>query len=167
MMSDIDPDNRRYYSPDEIKGNFIHGVAISFVKKPYLLILLLPIALILPGITGFPYPSQDALYSDLAISHYPNTIFFRRAIQTWGVVHLWSPTILSGYPFAADPLSGLWYPPGWLALLVPLPFGFNLLAALHMLWGGVGAYFLFKHEGRGSFSSLFGALAFECLPKLF
>jgi hypothetical protein len=74
---------------------------------------------------------------------------------------------LSGYPFAANPLSGLWYPPGWLILLAPLPFGFNLLIGIHLVWAGIGLYFLMRSEGLRFASSLFSGLAFALLPKLF
>ncbi|MEA3350874.1 MAG: YfhO family protein, partial [Chloroflexota bacterium] len=129
--------------------------------------LLLPLLLFIPGLIDFPYPSSAAAYSDVTISHYPNAIFLKRAVSEWGLVPLWSPTILSGYPFAANPLSGLWYPPGWLALLFPLPLGFNLLVMLHLLWGGVGMYRLLRTEKISHRAALFGALAFESLPKLF
>jgi len=127
----------------------------------------LPLLLFLPGLNGFPYPSPDAPYSDLLISHYPNALYLKRAISEWGVIPLWSPSILSGYPFAANPLSGLWYPLGWLALIFPLPLGFNLLVMAHLLLGGLGLYRLLRLEGLSHEAALFGALAFESLPKLF
>lgn len=129
--------------------------------------LLLPLLVFLPGIDGFPYPNPEAPYSDLMISHYPNALYLKRVLSDWGVIPLWSPTILSGYPFAANPLSGLWYPPGWLALLFPLPLGFNLLVMLHLLWGGLGMRFLLKAEGLSEQAALFGSMAFVALPKLY
>ncbi len=129
--------------------------------------LLLPLGLFLELPTGFAYPSPEALFSDLAISHYPNARYLKEALRAYHTIPLWSPAILSGFPFAADMLSGLWYPFGWLALLFPLPLGFNLLVALHVFLGGVGMYVLLRKEGLGYPSALFGALAWESLPKLF
>ena len=129
--------------------------------------LLLPVLLLLSGISGFPYPSPDALYSDIAISHYPNALFLKRAVLTWGSIPLWSPTILSGYPFFANPLSGLWYIPGWLALLFPLPLGFNLTVIVHMLWGGLGMYLFLRSQRLSHLAALFGAISFEAMPKIF
>jgi hypothetical protein len=129
--------------------------------------LLLVALILLPGLASFPFPSANAAYSDLATSHYPNALFLRRALQEWHTIPLWSPAILSGYPLAADPLSGLWYPPGWLALLLPLPFGFNLLVALHLVLGGAGMYSLLRQQGLGHPAALLGGLAFEFMPKLF
>lgn len=127
----------------------------------------LPLLFILPGIFSFPYPSAEALYSDISVTHYPNAIFLRRSILEWRTIPLWSPTILSGYPFGADPLSGLWYPLGWIALLLPLPFGFNFMVMMHLFWGGIGIYYLLQLEGVNKSVSILGALAFEALPKLF
>jgi hypothetical protein len=118
---------------------------------------------------GLPvlHPSAQALYSDAAISHYPNAIYLRQALQAWHNLPLWSPTILSGFPFAANPLTSLFYPPAWLAVLLPLPLGFNLLVMIHLLWAGIGMYVLLRMEGLSYYAALLGALAFEALPKLF
>lgn len=129
--------------------------------------LLLPAVLLLPGAGGFPYPSAQAPYSDLTISHYPNAVFLREELLSGAGLPFWSPLILSGAPFAADPLSGLWYPPGWLALLLPLPLGFNLLVLLHLLLGGLGLYALLRREGVSHPAALLGGMAFAALPKLF
>lgn len=130
------------------------------------LVFLLPVLLLLPGLVDFPYPSSQALYSDLTISHYPNAYYLRQALQS-GDLPLWSPTILSGYPFAANPLSGMWYPPGWLALVFPLPLAFNLLVMLHLLWGGAGLYLLLRLEGLQPAAAGLAGLAFAAMPKLY
>ncbi len=75
---------------------------------------------------GFPF-WVGGEYSDLLISHWPNAEFLRRALLQYHQFPLWNPSILSGAPFAADPLAGLWYPPDWLTVILPLPFAFNLL----------------------------------------
>ena len=139
--------------------------ALTAISRYWL--LLLPLVFLLPGIFSFPYPSAVAGYSDIAITHYPNAVYLREALRTWHTIPLWSPLILSGYPFFANPLAGIWYLPGWLAYLFPLPFGFNLSIAIHLLFGGVGMYKLLRVEGLGYRSALFGALAFEAMPKLF
>ncbi|HEX6305490.1 MAG TPA: hypothetical protein VFZ76_14945 [Anaerolineales bacterium] len=129
--------------------------------------LFLPAIWLIPGLWSFPYPSSSAPFSDVTVSHFPNAVFLKQAILEHHTIPLWSPTILSGYPFAANPLSGLWYPPGWLALLFPLPFGFNFTVLLHMLWGGIGVYLLLKAEGLGHVAALFGGLAFESFSKYY
>lgn len=133
----------------------------------WLLGTILVLILLFPGINGFPFPSADARYSDLATTHFPNAIFLRQALVEAGQLPLWSPLIYSGYPFFAHPLSGLLYPPGWVALLFPLPMGFNLLVLLHLLWGGWGMA-KFLHSLRlSNLVICFGVLAFILMPKLY
>jgi hypothetical protein len=135
-------------------------------KLALAVLFFLPVLILLPHLAQFPF-QQGAEFSDLLVTHFPNGLYLQRALQDWKAVPLWSPTILSGYPFGANPLSGLHYPPGWLALLFPLPLGFNLVILLHLIWGGVGMYLLLRALGIREGAALLGALTFEALPKLF
>lgn len=129
--------------------------------------LLLPLLIYFPGILGWiPYPSPAAEYTDLLISHTSNAIYLKKALLEFRHIPLWSPVIFSGYPFAANPLSGLWYPPGWIALLFPLPQGLSILLALHALWGSGGMYRLLREEGLDHHPALFGGIAFGFMPKI-
>lgn len=130
------------------------------------LALLVPLAPVFFSLSAFPYPSAQALFSDFTVSHYPNAVFLQRALLGEHILPLWSPAILSGYPFFADPLSGLWYPPGWLALLLPLPLGLNLALGLHLWWGSVGVYRLGLALELKPPAALLAGLAFVGLPKL-
>lgn len=134
------------------------------MKKPVVL-LILPVLFLLPSLGGFIF-NRGADYNDIAISHYPNALYIQRSIAERGEIPLWSDTILGGYPFAADPLSGLHYPPGWLALLLPLPLGLNAVAVLHLLLGGAGMYLFLRSQGCARWPAIFGGLAWEALPKL-
>ncbi len=139
------------------------------MRLPRLLLLVLiltfPILGFLLHLSDFPYTLQSN-YSDFSITHYPNAVYLVNSIKNFGQLPLWSNTILSGYPFAANPLAGLWYPPGWIAYLFPLPAGLNLLTAFHLVWGGVGMFIFLKRKGLSDFSSILGALAFETLPRI-
>lgn len=64
--------------------------------------LLTPVILLLAYGNQFLYLS-NAEYSDLVISHLPNVLYLREALLTWHRIPLWSPAILSGYPFVANP----------------------------------------------------------------
>lgn len=142
-------------------------ISIKLANRLALVVLALPFLVLLPSMGDFPYRSADAQFSDFAITHFPNAVFLLHALQEYHQIPLWSPTILSGYPFFANPLSGLFYPPGWLALLFHLPFGFNLVLALHLVWGGLGMFQLLKTEGLSKWAALFGGLGFAMLPKVF
>jgi hypothetical protein len=128
------------------------------------IILTIPLLIFLPNIADFAYP-MGSLYSDLAVSHYPNLVILRQSLAAGHGIPFWSHSILSGYPFAANPLAGIWYPPGWLLVLLPMPLGFNLLALIHMLWGGVGMYLLLRKREMSVLPALAGALAFQLFPK--
>jgi len=134
-------------------------------KKFSMWILVLPLVFYFLNVTGFPYSSLDAEFSDYTITHFPNIIYLKQSLLN-GHFPLWSSSIFSGYPFFANPLSGLWYFPGWVALIFPLPMGTNILAALHLLFGGVGVYKLLRDEGVGHLAALFGGIVFEFLPKI-
>lgn len=136
-------------------------------KSIWLLTLVLPTLILLPGIGEFPYPSELAEYSDVTVSHYPILTYIKYALEKWHTLPMWSPDILSGYPLIADPLSGLLYPPGWLALFFPLPHAFNLSIIFHLVIGGAGAYLFCRAEGIGHRAALFAGLAFEAMPKFF
>lgn len=129
------------------------------------LILLAPLLPLTFGLSDFAF-IRSSPFSDVLITYYPNFIYLRESIASWHAIPLWSPLIFSGYPFFASPLSGLWYPPGWLGLILPLPLAFNLLILAHFLWGGAGVYVLARVEGLGERGALLSALIWETLPKL-
>lgn len=140
---------------------------MQWIKKlpTWLLIAIPPMLMILPTLGSFHYASGTE-FSDVEITHYPNLLLIQQSLAH-GVVPLWNPYILGGYPFDADPLSGLWYPPGWLALLMPLKFGINLVVMLHIIAGGVGMYFLLQRLGVSKIPALTVGLMFSILPKVY
>lgn len=109
---------------------------------------------------------REGRYSDLLISHLPNMVWLRESIVRWRQVPLWNPLILGGAPFAADPLSGMWYPPNWLAVVLDPTLAFNLLSWLHLSWAGYGLFRLLRAQGLGWQASLLGGLVFSGTPKL-
>ncbi|MEK6221677.1 MAG: 6-pyruvoyl-tetrahydropterin synthase-related protein, partial [Chloroflexota bacterium] len=136
-----------------------------YITKYWL--LLLPGILLIPALNSFPFSSPDALFTDLAVAHYPSGYYLQQAILEYKTIPLWSPFHLSGFPFAAHPLSHLYYPFGWLALIFPLPFGFNLVLYLHFVFGGFGLTLFLKNQGLSNYASLFGGIAFQMLPRHF
>jgi len=129
--------------------------------------LILPVILYIPGILGgIPFPSESAEYTDLLITHYPYALVLKRSIIEHHALPLWSSLIYSGMPFASNPLSGLFYLPGWAAILFPLPAGISVVLALHVVFGTFGFYLFLRDEGLGEGASITGALAFGFLPKI-
>ena len=117
------------------------------------------------ALAGVPFPPQSE-FSDIALSHWPHAEFLRQSLLVHRQLPLWNPTSLGGQPFAADPLGGLWYPPNWLLLFLPLPFGFNLLFLLHLFLAGSGMYALLRNSRHSSPAAFLGALIVLGMPKL-
>lgn len=105
--------------------------------------------------------------SDLWVTHWGNAAYLKTAAAEAGAVPLWNPHLMSGRPFAADPLVALFYPPMHLVHLLPLRPFFLLLLIGHLALAGVGAYALARrglHLGVGA--ALLAALAFMWSPRL-
>lgn len=130
-------------------------------------LIVLPFAILLPSINKYPFPQATSQYSDILVSHFPNIHYLIQSLFHWKTIPLWSSAILSGYPFAANPLSGLWYFPYWVAVILPMPFAINLLVILHLIGGGIGVYQMLRGEQFSEIAALFGGLAFELMPKLY
>jgi hypothetical protein len=116
-----------------------------------------------PFSAAFPANSP---YTDLLISHLSNAAYLRDSLGEFGQWPLWNAQLFGGQPFAADPLAGMWYPPNWLLLVVPLMLGFNLLFWLHLAAGGLGVYLLLRAEGVGGWPALLAGACFAGTPKL-
>lgn len=130
-------------------------------------VLFLPAIVYLPAlIGGVPFPSGESQFTDLLIAHYPYLLYLKQSLFIDHQIPLWFSTIYSGAPLAANPLAGLFYLPGWIAMLFPLPFGILLVSAGHSVFGAWGMFRLLQQLGVEKRSSLVGALCFGMMPKL-
>ncbi|HZY45815.1 MAG TPA: YfhO family protein, partial [Anaerolineae bacterium] len=111
------------------------------------------------------YPAHSE-FSDLTITHWPAFAYARDEIVTTGQVPMWRTSILSGTPFAADPLAGLFYPPHWLALILPLPITFNLLMLLHLALAAASMYAMMRRWNVSRVGSIVSAIAYAAAPKV-
>jgi hypothetical protein len=73
---------------------------------------------------------------------------------------------MSGYPFMADPLSSLWYPPYWIAIVLPAPWCLNILTILHLVAGALGIMYFLRLKGISEIPAFAGAVVFLLMPKL-
>ncbi len=55
-----------------------------------------------------------------------------------GHLPLWDVSQGSGYPFIANPQVALFYPPTWLAILLPVRYGLSWYVVLHVWLGALG-----------------------------
>lgn len=146
-------------------GVSLRGWAVRYcVSRAGVTAALTLFALTLLGVDWIPW-SAKGVYSDLAITHWPNALFIQNTLRQTGRLPLWRPLIMAGTPFAANPLSGLWYPPNLLLLFLPLPSAFNLLLASHLLWGGLGMYKLGQQLHLSQGAALVAATAWVLAPK--
>ncbi|MDY7040191.1 MAG: hypothetical protein SVX38_04940, partial [Chloroflexota bacterium] len=132
------------------------------------LLIVLPFLFFAPLLLsgGLPFPPSSP-YTDMLVTHWPNAFFVRESLARHGRVPLWRPLIMSGGPFVGNPLAGLFYPPNWLWLILPLNLTFSLLFAGHVCLSGVNMYALArKGYALRPFSALVAALAWMFTPKL-
>lgn len=111
-----------------------------------------------------PFPFR-ALYSDYLLAHMPQVAYLRAMWKAGYGLALWFPGQLGGYPLYADPLSTPAYPPGWAAWLLPVPWGLNLMLALHMFWAALGMYRLLRYRGASTTWAWLLATWWMLLPK--
>jgi hypothetical protein len=77
-----------------------------------------------------------------------------------GQLPLWNPYLFSGIPFIANPQPALFYPPTWLAAVMPLNRAFGVLVMLHLWIAGVGMCAWLRSEGASRIGALFAAVVF-------
>ena len=77
-----------------------------------------------------------------------------------GQFPLWNPYLFSGVPFVANPQPALFYPPTWLALLMPVSKAFGWMIVLHVWLAGAGMYAWLRLEGASVAGALVGGAAF-------
>jgi hypothetical protein len=77
-----------------------------------------------------------------------------------GRLPLWNPYFFSGLPFAANPQPALFYPPTWLALLMPVTKALGVIIVLHLWLAGVGMYGWLRSEGASVAGALLGGTVF-------
>lgn len=116
------------------------------------------------GPNALPFPPNSP-YSDAAISHWPNALFFQRSLQS-GYWPLWRAQLMSGQPFAANPLNKVWYPPQWLLLLLPVTLHLNVMIWGHMVLAGVGMRAFGRRIGLTAESASVIGLAYVLTPRL-
>ncbi|MBP7686306.1 MAG: hypothetical protein KA765_00255 [Thermoflexales bacterium] len=133
-----------------------------------LLIGLLILAPVAPRLNdALPYPAHAAV-SDLTLTHWSAFEYARQQIAATGHVPLWRTSILSGTPFAENPLAGLFYPPHGLAWLtaLPLALALNILLWLHFSLAAAAMYALMRRWQVRPWAALASAVAYAAAPKI-
>lgn len=137
------------------------------LRKHSLLIGLLTVPLLpwLPELGKWAFP-PDSPFTDGLIAHFTNAWLIADAWRRFGEIPLWSDAYLGGFPLIADPLNGLWYPLGWLSLVWPSPWSFNLTLLGHLLVLGAGMFRWLRLKGYDQRAALLGSWTMMLLPKI-
>jgi len=117
------------------------------------------------GADRLPF-SPEGAFSDAVTTHWPNALLLRRAVLDEGALPLWQPGIFSGTPFAANPLSKVWYPPQWLVLLLPPALHLNVLIWLHLTLAGLGAWAWGRATGLTRGPAALAGAGYALAPRL-
>ncbi|MCZ7540485.1 MAG: hypothetical protein M5U29_11345 [Anaerolineae bacterium] len=140
------------------RASFAFTVALAVILAAFLLGVGL-------GVDSLPF-QPEAAFSDAVTTHWPNALLLRRAILEDGTLPLWQPGIFSGTPFAANPLSKVWYPPQWLVLFLPPALHLNVLLWLHLTLAGLGAWQWSRATGLTKGPAALAGAGYALAPRL-
>lgn len=90
---------------------------------------------------------------------YPWLTHLREALAN-GYIPWWDPDHFAGYPFLSNPQLAFFYPPTWLALLLPARVALGWHALFHLWVGGMGIYLLVRRLHQTRLGGLLAALTF-------
>ena len=125
-------------------------------------LLLLTVAILC--LVYFPiFLGRIVFGSDVAHWMFPARWFVRDSLLR-GEIPGWNPSQGIGFPIFANPLYGVFYPPNWLTLVVPADWVASLLTWLdffHLVWGGVGMFFLARRLKGSPVAACVAALAWS------
>ncbi|HML21039.1 MAG TPA: hypothetical protein PKD09_05285, partial [Aggregatilinea sp.] len=114
---------------------------------------------------SLPFPPESE-FSDAVTSHWPGALYLRQSILDDHAFPLWRPLIMSGQPFAANPLNKVWYPFQWLVLLIDPIAHLNLQLWLHLLLGGMGMWAWARRTGLHPWPAALAAVGAGFAPRL-
>jgi hypothetical protein len=117
------------------------------------------------GPDRLPFP-PEAEFSDAVTSHWTSALFLRRSVLDDHAWPLWQSLIMSGQPFAANPLNKVWYPPQWLVFLLPPTLHLNVLIWLHLVLAGAGAWVWSRVTGLRPWAAALVGLGYALAPRL-
>ncbi|MEJ2148457.1 MAG: hypothetical protein P8Z40_03145 [Chloroflexota bacterium] len=123
-------------------------------------IALLVLSLIFMERVLFPPPGEGVVGHDVRGLFYPWWLAARQAIFS-GRFPLWQTYQFSGYPFFANPQVALFYPPTWLAILLPPHIGISWYVAFHIWLMGVGMLLFVRSLGGSWLGAGLAALTFS------
>lgn len=98
-------------------------------------------------------------FRDLATQHYPHKLILAEAFQA-GELPLWSGRVSMGFPFLANPATGVFYPLHLIFLFLPFFDAIRVFFLLHYLIAATGSYFLCRRWDYPPYLALIGSVIF-------
>ncbi len=120
------------------------------------------------GAWGYPYlvPGAIGFDGDSLFLFFPALEFVREEIFS-GRLPLWNPYKFLGSPLLADLMVPRFYPPQFLALLPPQPFGQHFGIVCHALWSAGGVWVVTRRGfGVSAFAGLFGGWVYSLCASM-
>jgi hypothetical protein len=130
-------------------------------RRPYIgpLLLLALLALLFLNPILWPPPGAATGGADVRALFVPWLTFAREALRA-GRLPLWDPFHFAGYPFLSNPQVAFFYPPTWLAWLLPVRLALSLQLAFHLWLMGAGTWLFLRRAGATQTGALLAALTF-------
>jgi hypothetical protein len=123
-------------------------------------LVLLALSLVFMERVLLPPPGEGLVGHDVRGLFYPWWLAARQAVFS-GRFPLWQTYQFSGYPFFANPQVALFYPPTWLAILLPPHVGISWYVAFHIWLMGVGMLLWVRALRGGWWGAGLAALTFS------
>jgi hypothetical protein len=105
-------------------------------------------------VSGHTFADRDAL-----VLVRPAREFLATTLRSWRLPE-WSDWIGLGAPFAANPNHLATYPPAWIAALLPVSLGSDVVVLLHLVVAGLGMAALARRLGAGDTGAFVAGSAF-------
>lgn len=120
---------------------------------------LFGLLLLFMGATLWPAPGLALGGYDVRGLFYPWLEWTRTAVWQ-GQLPFWHAAQFAGYPFLSNPQVALFYPPTWLAILLPVRVGLSWHILFHLLLAGVGMFLLVRQQSGDRWGGWLAALTF-------
>ncbi len=121
--------------------------------------LLLVLTLLFLGETLYPPRGFAIGAHDMRGLFYPWFTYLRDSIEG-GNLPFWDPYQFLGYPFLSNPQVAFFYPPTWLALILPINVAISWIIAFHIWLSAVGMFFFVRQMGGSWMANLLAAIIY-------
>jgi hypothetical protein len=133
-------------------------------------LLMHPLGLIVdankPSIDHANLAGPRPVGNDLVGYVLPQYLSITRTLARYGHIPLWDTRGFAGRPFCGNPQSGLFYPPVWAAWWLDSPAAPGWLTVGHLVWGGIGTFWLSRFLGAGRCAATVAAGIYQASPFL-